>query len=1031
MDGSWKNMAYEFFEKDNGKTVDEFLKQPKPKQTFGRRASLQVFKCRWSLSSAKNDAWGDEVQGYADIPDDVPIPACGIFQPRSSKEIRIRFFNHTVHDNAATDLRCAFLKFGDNESEGPMDMAFTTGNVSLFNDAESLQDFLAAIDGGPWALKLWAYMNPMNYHALVESLRRPPRSWTYLEYYNHVTYSCITEENSRRLFRFRLVGTGILDESKLSPEEQKEPWILKRQETAVKKSDHYLGEVLENVAETNPTMRLQIQHRDVTSHIVPEELKDPCISWDEKTFPWEDIADMVLTHKVPNVLAERAKYNVEKIPDGIGVETLANSIPYTYLLNVREKVLFASTRSRPLSHSSVSAVKCKPEMTTYLVHVETGYQAESETNAAVSIAIYGTKGRTKKLLMDKSFHIDFERGRKDAYYLQAPVVGDIKFVKIFLVGGGRGRDWFLRTIVIFDLNSRKAYDFPCFQWITTNITVPIGKAIIIQLEDDPAMWHLRKLEIAQKQKTIRWHTEKCLPGRIDFASYNDLPRNIKFAIDQEWERNNIFGSFATKMKLHCFMSIFNAFDSFEDFRAMAEILDQSEIAKAILHKDNWMRDDEFGRMVLDGVNPVLLRRCETPLQNFPVTDEMLKGCLDRDLNLQEEMEAGHVYILDYKLLEGIPRKEGSYLPNPLCLMYVRADEALVPIAIQLEQIPSPDHLIWTPNDTELDWLFAKTWVKSADAHVHAIYTHLFRAHYLSETFAVSTYRNLPAAHPVYKLLIPHLKYTIAVNTATKIKMIGGDDALLTKLLSVGGKCFDLIARAYSEFKWDHLKVPMELKLRGVDDPQLLPHYHYRDDAIKMWKCISDFVSKVVHIFYKSDSDIEEDVELQNWMKDIKLNGLVSWNDEDNGVPGYVESASHLTEILTVIIYNASCFHAAVNFGQVDYYQFGPNYPGAMRAPPPTKKKETTISSFMAALPTKSEQAMMIAFTAFISKFSGQEVYLGDYQDPYFTEPSVREVQAEFRENLKKISEEIQIRNTSLEIPYTYLLPERVPNSTAV
>ncbi|KAK3579732.1 hypothetical protein CHS0354_008873 [Potamilus streckersoni] len=58
--------------------------------------------------------------------DDFPIPSYDIFQPNSSTGIKIRFFNHTVLDNAATDLRCAFLKFGNNESECPMDMAFTT-----------------------------------------------------------------------------------------------------------------------------------------------------------------------------------------------------------------------------------------------------------------------------------------------------------------------------------------------------------------------------------------------------------------------------------------------------------------------------------------------------------------------------------------------------------------------------------------------------------------------------------------------------------------------------------------------------------------------------------------------------------------------------------------------------------------------------------------------------------------------------------------------------------------------------------------
>ncbi|KAK3579733.1 hypothetical protein CHS0354_008874 [Potamilus streckersoni] len=89
---------------------------------------------------------------------------------------------------------------------------------------------------------------------------------------------------------------------------------LKRPEAEVKKCDHYLGEALENVAVTNPTMRLQTQHRDVTSDIVPEELKDPCISPDEKSYPGEDIADMVITYKVPNVLAETASYHIRFSP---------------------------------------------------------------------------------------------------------------------------------------------------------------------------------------------------------------------------------------------------------------------------------------------------------------------------------------------------------------------------------------------------------------------------------------------------------------------------------------------------------------------------------------------------------------------------------------------------------------------------------------------------------------------------------------------------------------------------------------------
>lgn len=37
----------------------------------------------------------------------------------------------------------------------------------------------------------------------------------------------------------------------------------------------------------------------------------------------------------------------------------------------------------------------------------------------------------------------------------------------------------------------------------------------------------------------------------------------------------------------------------------------------------------------------------------------------------------------------------------------------------------------------------------------------------------------------------------------------------------------------------------------------------------------------------------------------------------------------------------------------------------------------------------------------------------------------------FQSSLQRISEEIQERNASIEFPYPYLLPERVPNSIAI
>ena len=40
-------------------------------------------------------------------------------------------------------------------------------------------------------------------------------------------------------------------------------------------------------------------------------------------------------------------------------------------------------------------------------------------------------------------------------------------------------------------------------------------------------------------------------------------------------------------------------------------------------------------------------------------------------------------------------------------------------------------------------------------------------------------------------------------------------------------------------------LPQVLRERGVDDPDRLPHFYYRDDALRLWSATSDFVSEIV------------------------------------------------------------------------------------------------------------------------------------------------------------------------------------------
>ena len=49
-------------------------------------------------------------------------------------------------------------------------------------------------------------------------------------------------------------------------------------------------------------------------------------------------------------------------------------------------------------------------------------------------------------------------------------------------------------------------------------------------------------------------------------SYKDLPRDYRFASEREWEKKRIITEALLKLKIHGYSTMFQSFDSFEDFK---------------------------------------------------------------------------------------------------------------------------------------------------------------------------------------------------------------------------------------------------------------------------------------------------------------------------------------------------------------------------------------------------------------------------------------------------------------------------------
>ncbi|MEH1949805.1 MAG: lipoxygenase family protein [Nostoc sp.] len=465
--------------------------------------------------------------------------------------------------------------------------------------------------------------------------------------------------------------------------------------------------------------------------------------------------------------------------------------------------------------------------------------------------------------------------------------------------------------------------------------------------------------------------------------------------------------------------------SLKDYENLFPVIGVPGIAKT--HQE----DEVFAYMRVAGYNPVTIARVNTLGDRFPVTDEHYQAVMGTDDSLAAAGLEGRLYLADYKILDGAVNgtfpHEQKYLYAPLALFALPKGSdptrLLRPIAIQCGQTPGPDYPIVTPNSGKYSWLFAKTIVQIADANYHEAVTHLARTHLFVGVFAIATARQLPLTHPLRILLHPHFDSTLAINDAAQRILIapgGGVDRLLSSSIDNSRVLAVLGLQSYG---FNSAILPKQFQQRGVDDPNLLPVYPYRDDALLVWDVIHQWVADYLNLYYTTDEDIQKDTALQAWAAEIPAydGGRIP----DFGEDGSIKTRNYLIDATTLIIFTASAQHAAVNFPQKDFMSYAAAIPMAGYLPASTLKREVTEQDYLNLLPPLDQAQRQYNLLSLL----GSVYYnrLGDYQQGYFTDQKVKPLLQAFQSNLQQVEDTIKQRNLHRP-PYEYLLPSKIPQS---
>ena len=287
----------------------------------------------------------------------------------------------------------------------------------------------------------------------------------------------------------------------------------------------------------------------------------------------------------------------------------------------------------------------------YKVTVKTNDVVYGGSDGVVQIKIVGDLGSTRIYTLN-NWYAGFEKDKNiNVFSITDIDIGNIIYINLCLMKAQEDATpnyWFVEDIQVTRHGRRELVRFPIYEWLVEDkdreIFMCNNYTSIPQYDFELEDENCRTRRIKQtKRDTIQWvYSRKGFPGHIAVRNYDVLDLNLRTKTDLG---NKAYKS--SNEMLQPFLNVFTSFECLDDFLLPAQCISNDLKIKSWVYNDKWKKDEEFGRQILNGLNPGIISRCTKLPDDFFLQQSHVEGLLVRGLSLEEEINLGILVVYHY------------------------------------------------------------------------------------------------------------------------------------------------------------------------------------------------------------------------------------------------------------------------------------------------------------------------------------------------------------------------------------------------